>query len=361
MLIIILIIYNDREKIIMKTILFCTEKKSFNILKPLADELIKQKDKYIWYITPKLFDKFPYKNMMHTNSIKYLDEFKADVIFTPEEIVPYWLHGLKAHIFNTLIIDEERYEEMANYFDLYLTPGPKFTRIFERLAEKYKTFNVIETGWIKLDTLFNIATDDVIAWERDNLLEKYGVKYIVLYAPSGDMKLTSAIKLKDIIAKLALRKDILFMIKFESEMKKEIVEEYREIASPNILILEDDNISKSMHIADILISDTTSLVYEFILLDKPVLTVDTKLNDITWSNQASGGIFLNVVRTLESRVKTRNRRGETIREYHPYSDGKSAERVVNSTKEYIKNIKIPEERKLSFLKKWKVKNRFKRD
>ena len=345
----------------MKTILFCTKEDSFNILKPLADELVKQNDKYIWYIAPKLFDIFPYKSMLHTNSMKYLDEFKADVIFTPEEILPYWLHGLKVHIFDSLIVDEDRYREMSNYFDLYLTPGPKFTKIFEQLAQKSKTFNVIETGWLKLDILFNIANDDIISWERDNLLNKYGVKYIVLYAPSQDLKLTSATKLKDIIKKLSLRGDILFMVKFHRDMKREIVEEYRDIDSPNILILEDNNISKNMHIADILISDTTSLVYEFILLDKPVLTVETKLQDITWSNQAAGGIFLNVVRNLENRIKTRTRRGETIKEYHPYSDGESVKRVVDVTKEYIKDIKIPKERKISFFKKLKTRSKFKRD
>jgi len=345
----------------MKTILFCTKEDSFNILKPLADKLVEQEDKYIWYIAPKLFDIFPYKNMMHTNSLKYLDEFKADVIFTPEEIVPYWLHGLKIHIFNSLIEDEDRYKEMINYFDLYLTPGPKFTKIFENLAQKDKSFSVIETGWVKLDNLFSIANDDIITWERENILNEYRVKYIVLYAPTQDKKLTSAIKLKDIITKLSLRGDILFMIKFDKDMKREIVEEYKEIKSQNILILEDNNMSKNMHIADILISDTTSLVYEFILLDKPVLTVETKLKDITWSNQAAGGIYLNVIRTLENRIKTRTRRGETIKNYHPYSDGESATRVIEATKEYIKDIKIPKERKVSFFKKLKIKSRFKRD
>jgi hypothetical protein len=346
----------------MKTVLFCTKPDSYNILKPIADELEKQKDKYIWYVIPALFDEFPYKHQMHTNSLRYLDDFKADVIFTPKDTVPYWLHGLKVHIFDSLIEHEEKYRELIYYFDLYLTPGPHFTNIFENLAQEYKTFSVIETGWSKLDTLFQIANDDNISWERNNLIQKYGVKYIILYAPSSDMKFSSVIKLKDIIIKLSSRQDILFMVMFDRYMAKKIIEEYKEITTPNVLILDDHNVSKNMHIADILISDTTSLVYEFILLDKPVLTVDTKLKNITWLNQGASGIFLNVVRTLENRVGTRNRRShQTIQNYHPYNDGKSAKRVVDVIKEFIKNHEIPEERKVPFLKKWKIKREFRRD
>ncbi len=75
----------------MKVILFCRKKHSFEVLKPLADELEKRKFEYIWYIDPKLFTSFPYKHMMHTNSLEYLSEYGADVIFTPEGIGPYWL------------------------------------------------------------------------------------------------------------------------------------------------------------------------------------------------------------------------------------------------------------------------------
>ncbi|HHH51131.1 MAG TPA: CDP-glycerol--glycerophosphate glycerophosphotransferase, partial [Campylobacterales bacterium] len=263
----------------MKTILFCTEPYSFLILKPLADELENRGEEFIWYITPKLFDIFPYKQMMHTNSLKYLDEFKADAIFVPTDDVPYWLHGLKVHIFHSLVEDIEAYKEMMNYFDLYLTSGPHFTELFEEASQKNSSFDVIETGWSKLDTLFKIANDDNITWERNRLLAEYEVKHIVLYAPTSDLELTSATKLKDVIIKLSSRKDILFMIMFDKDMPEDIVEEYKEIDTPNILILEGDNISKNMHIADVMISDTSSLVYEFTLLDKPVLTVDTQLED----------------------------------------------------------------------------------
>jgi len=342
----------------MKVILFCKKRQSFEILKPLADEVDKRKFEYIWYIDPKLFTEFPYKRMMHTNSLEYLSEFSPDVIFTPETIVPYWLMGLKVHLFNSLIFDEEKFSKMLDYFDLYLTPGPKFTTHFEKLAEKYKTFSVIETGWPKLDTLFNIAEDEIISWEKNKLLSEYNVKYIVLYAPSSDENLTSAKVLKDAIVKLSSRKDILFLVYFDEDMKQEIIDEYKQIDTKNIKILEDRNISKNMHIADLLISDTTSFIYEFILLDKPVLSVDTKLQDITWLNVSPSGVYLNVIRTLENRVPTRTRREQTIKNYHPYKDGKSSQRVIDAVLRYLKEHKIPRERKLPFFKKLFFKRAF---
>jgi len=343
----------------MKTVLFCKRRQSFDILKPLADELDKRKFEYIWYIDPKLFTEFPYKKMLHTNDINYLNEFSADVIFTPETIIPYWLKGVKAHIFNSLIFDEEKFNKMLDYFDLYLTPGPKFTNFFEKSAEQ-KNFSVKETGWTKLDTLFNIADDEIINWEKNKLLSEYNVKYIVLYAPTSDEELTSAKLLKDAIVKLSSRKDVLFLVYFDEDMKEEIVQEYKEIDTKNIRILEDRNISKNMHIADLLISDTTSYIYEFTLLDKPVLSVDTKLQDITWSNVSPSGVYLNVIRTLENRVPTRNRREQTFKNYHPYKDGESSKRVVEATISHLKENSVPTERRLSFFKKLAFKRAFKK-
>ncbi len=76
--------------------------------------------------------------------------------------------------------------------------------------------------------------------------------------------------------------------------------------------MEDRDIGRYMHIADLLISDTSSIIYEFILLDKPVLSVDSKLSDITWSNVSASGVYLNVIRTLwrieVSQLESRERR-----------------------------------------------------
>ena len=341
----------------MKTILFCNLPYAFSIMKPLADELKKRGDEYLWYITPELFNDFPYKQMMHSNSLEYLKDFKADAIFVPGNDVPYWLRGVKVQIFHGLAGEKKGHFRIRDYFDLYLTQGPYFTKKFEELALQHKNFSVTETGWSKLDYLYAVSDD--AENKKAQLLLKYNAKHIVLYAPSSTPSLTSAVVLKDVIKRLASHKEILFMIKFHDKMDKEIIESYRELEISNILIVEDSDITQSLHIADLMLSDTSSVVYEFIFLDKPVITLNSQSENITWSNHTDiNQIFLNVVRTLEGNDRFKDGRQKTITQYHPYNDGKSSLRMIEATEAYIKEHGVPESRKLSFFKKWKLKRKY---
>ncbi len=346
---------------VMKTILFCNLPYAFSIMKPLADTLKERGDEYLWYITPELFNDFPYKDMMHSNSLEILKDFKADAIFVPGNDVPYWLRGVKVQIFHGLAGEKKGHFRIRDYFDLYLTQGPYFTKKFEALALEHKNFSVIETGWSKLDYLFDISAET--RHKRDELLDEHNAKHIVLYAPTFSPSLTSAIDLKDVIRRLATHKDkeILFIVKFHDKMDEEIIESYREMDVPNILIVEDNDITESLHMADLMLSDTSSVVYEFILLDKPVITLNSQSENITWSNHTDiNQIFLNVVRTLEGNDRFKDGREKTIAQYHPYNDGKSSLRMIEAVEGYIKEHGVPESRKVPLLRKWKMYRKYKK-
>lgn len=337
----------------MKTILFCNLPYAFSILKPIADELKKRGDEYLWYVSPELFEDFPYKEMMHTNSLDYLEDFKSDAIFVPGNDVPYWLRGVKTQIFHGLAGEKKGHFRIRDCFDLYLTQGPYFTKKFEELKEKYKNFEVIETGWSKLDNIFTVSKETEV--KREELRLSHEVQKIVLYAPTFSPSLTSASELKNTIEKLSIRGEILFLIKFHDKMDKETVDMYKAIESPNIIIVEDKDITQSMQMADLMVSDTSSVVYEFIFMDKPVITLNSQSENITWSNHNDvRQVSLNLVRALESGDRFIDGRQKTIAQYHPYNDGKSSLRMIEAVDSYIAEHGVPEKRKVPLLRRWKL-------
>ena len=337
----------------MKTILFCNLPYAFSILKPLADELKKRGWEYLWYVPSTLEDEFPYKSMPFSSSIKDLEVFQSDAIFVPGNDIPYWIRGLKIQVFHGLAGEKKGHFRIRSYFDLYLTQGPYFTKRFQKLSKKYKDFDVIETGWCKLDTLYTLEKE-VHSLKKDFLVN-HQVKHIVLYAPTFSPSLTSGIDLLDTIKSLSSRDDILVIIKFHDKMDSVIKEKYRELNNKNLIIYNKKDITPLLQISDMMISDTSSVVYEFTLLDKPVITLNSISKNITWKNISNKAqVFSEVLNILNGNDDYKVLREETIEQYHPYNDGKSAARMLDSTAKYIKEYGVPEKRILPFLRKWKM-------
>ena len=343
----------------MKTILFCNLPYAFSILKPLADELENNNEQYLWYIDSRLIDIFPYKDMPNTTTIEVLEKFQSDAIFVCGNDVPYWLRGVKVQVFHGLAGEKKGHFRIRDYFDLYLTQGPYFTERFVELSKKHKNFEVIETGWCKLDKLY--STSNSTKAKKLELLKEYGAEKIVLYAPTFSPSLTSALTLEKVIQKLGEEENILVIIKFHDKMKSEWIKIYEKMQDKSILIIKADDITESLQMADLMISDSSSVVYEFTLLDKPVVTLNSISENIDWCNVDSADeVYKNVIEVLNGNdIFTQNRKN-TIKLYHPYSDGKSAKRMIEATKNYIEKNGIPIERKISLLRKWKMRKYKKR-
>lgn len=155
----------------MRTTLFCKNPYAFGILKPLYDELVNRGMPVLWYVPKQIDHLFPFKKDFNkTDSIKEVALFNNDVIIVPGNEVPHYLKGLKVQIFHGLAGEKKGHFRIRHYFDLYLTQGPYFTDRFKKLASKYKDFEVIETGWPKLDTLFSTKND--FAEEKKRITEE---------------------------------------------------------------------------------------------------------------------------------------------------------------------------------------------
>jgi len=342
----------------MKTILFCMNPYSFGILEPVMQVLKEKNYEFIWFVRTAILEKFPYQDQRFTSKIEDLVHFNSDAIFVPGNEVPHYLRGVKTQVFHGLAGEKKGHFRIRNYFDLYLTQGPYFTRWFSKAANKHKDFSVVETGWPKLD----IYGKELHKYDSDklSLLKKYSAKKIILYAPTFSPSLTSAPHLLSQIEELALEKEYLIVIKFHDLMAKNLIDSYKKLSMSfkNVLFIEERNIIKYLLIADLMISDTSSVVYEFLLLDKPVITFKNNSHVINWDNQLSfSGLMKRVAENLiEDPFK--EQRLKILKEYHPYTDGNSAKRMVEAVEEYIKKNGVPEKRLISWFRRYKINKIF---
>lgn len=344
----------------MKVVLFCEHKYAVSILHPLQEESDKtSKHEILWFVDVRNIPDFPLKDEVKwTNSIQEIYNFSPEAIFVPGNIVPYYLPGVKAEIFHGYAAEKKDHWVIRRYLDMYLTQGPFFTKPFEKLAKQYKDFEVVETGWPRQDWIFsNLHTFDGY---KNDLLDQYKKSKIVLYAPTFSPSLTSLPFIKNDLKKLAEDKDVIILLKFHPLTKQEWVEEYKQLAkeTENILWIDDQNISKYILASDVMISDTSSAVYEFLLLDKPVITLNNVAKDKYWLDIKDSQELSSAYETVLSSDEYRAKRKWIIDNYDPYLDGKVAERMFGAVEEYIVRNGVPKSRNLNIWRKYQSIKKF---
>ena len=338
----------------MRIVLFCEQKYAINILQPIETEAVKEGgNEVLWYVHSKNIPDFALNgHVKWTDNIQNIYDFSPEAIFVPGNIVPYYLPGVKIQIFHGYATEKKDHWVIRRYFDTYFTQGPLFTKGFSALAKKYKDFEVVETGWPRQDWIYaNINTFNA---EKAALLKQHGKTSLVLYAPTFSPSLTSLPVIKQALAGLVLKKDIVLILKFHPLTRKEWMEEYKTLAAEheNILWVEDHNITKYQLMADVMISDTSSTVYEFLLLNKPVITFKTAAKDIYWINIHNPEDLPDAYDKARHSEEYRAKRQWIIDNYDPYLDGKVGERMLNAARDYILRHGVPRKRKLNLWRKY---------
>lgn len=338
----------------MKILLFCENKYAVDIVRPLQDEADRQGGhEVLWYVHKKKIPEFPLRNEVRwTNSIQEAYDFHPDAVFAPGNIVPYYLSGVKCSIFHGYAAEKRDQFRIRNYYDMYMTQGPYFTQEFLKLQEMYKDFEVVETGWTRQDWIARHRHD--FEEERKALLWNNGCDKMVLYAPTFSPKLSSLPKIKDDLIRLLTKKDILLLIKLHPLTQKAWVNEYKQLAEnySNVIFEDDFAVTKYMLMADVMISDTSSTIYEMLLLDKPVITLDTVSQDPYWKNINDASQLISAYDEVFNNKELTEKRQWIISNYDPYTDGRCAERILTAVSEYIKRHGVPEKRKLNLWRKY---------
>ena len=344
----------------MKIVLFCENKYAIDILRPIYDEAVREGgNEQLWYVHAKRIPDFPLKDeVKYTNSIQEIYDFHPEAIFVPGNIVPYYLSGVKIQVFHGYATEKKDHWVIRRYFDTYFTQGPLFTEGFERLSKKYGDFEVLETGWPRQDWIFHHlhAFDD----ERRRLLSSLPLRdaahddrRIVLYAPTFSPSLTSLPYMKEALVRLVEERNALVLLKFHPLTAQNYIDEYRQLAATHehIVWIDDYTVTKYMLMADMMVSDTSSTIYEMLLLDKPVITLRAVSKEFFWRNMQTPEELTTAYD--EAIADTRHEKRQwVIQHYDPYLDGEVAHRMLDGARDYLRRHGVPERRRVNLWRKY---------
>lgn len=338
----------------MRIVLFCENKYAVDILYPLYAEAMKVGGhQVLWYVHPGKIPQFPLQQEVDwTGSMQQVYDFSPEAIFVPGNIVPYYLPGVKIQVFHGYAAEKKDHWVIRRYFDTYFTQGPFFTKEFTRLSHQYKDFEVVETGWTKQDWIkANLHTFDT---DKQQLLSAHGKEKVVLYAPTFSPSLASIPKLKEAIVELVQRKSVVLLLKFHPLTCQEWVDEYKALAAAHehIVWVDDFNVTKYQLMADVMISDTSSTVYEFLLLNKPVITYGTIARDIYWKNLTNADGLCDAYEYVQTDSDSIALRQWVVDNYDPYLDGGVCRRMLEAARDYIARKGVPQQRKLNLWRKY---------
>jgi hypothetical protein len=343
----------------VRIVLFCEQKYAISILAPLQAGADREGGHdVLWFVDTRNIPDFPPRDEVNwTGDMQVVHDFSPEAIFVPGNIVPYYLPGVKIEIFHGYAAEKKGHWRIRHYFDLYLTQGPFFTGRFRRLAGKHGDFEVVETGWPRQDWIHEHLHD--FDGEKERLTRESGRRRVVLYAPTFSPSLTSLPFLGEALDRLARERDVLLLFKFHPLTRREWVEEYRRLADrhENITWVDDHQLTKYILLADLVISDTSSALYEALLLDKPVITFRNSRAGKRWLDISDASALLDATDEADSADYTRERR-RLIDDLDPYRDGQVARRMIDAARDYIARHGVPRQRQLNPWRKYQCLKKF---
>lgn len=334
----------------MKILFYVSKKYSIPIIEPIV-KYLEETEHFFAFFTSKKVRKELSPDLMYNKLLQDIDEtksFSPDIVIVPGNFVDFRIPGIKVQIFHGMGVEKYSHYEIRHFFDVYCTSGPFVTKQFLKLQKKHKYFLVKETGWPKIDHIINYPTED--------LKDKYNIpkdKKVILFAPTHSRKMQSAEELLPIIPKI-INEDEIWLFKFHELMNKEIIEKIT--ISKNIRIIDDYDITPYLHLADVLITDTSSVAYEFMILDKPVITYKTQSRkdkgiDIIKPEKLRDAID----RSLQNPQEYHRKRIEHINEINPGIDGKISENLIQTLQNIIENNELKNKKKpLNLFRKLQV-------
>lgn len=313
-----------------KYLLYGSERYALAILRPLQDAIRRRGGEAAWFFDgPGAADLVEGERLLDVQGVR---DWKPDAVLTPGNHLPHFFPGVKVEVFHGFDAGKPRHIYIRGFFDLYCTTGPRDTAQFQALADKLGHFSVAQTGWPKLDPMFKRDALREIAGPLPPVRDPPVILYHSTFSPSW----SAAETLYGEVRRLSRDGRWRWIVTFHPKMPAETVARYKALQNEHLRFAEDDNILDLFPQVDMMCSDTSSALSEFLLTGKPVVTFRNRrpgpqLIDIDQVDQFEPAI----ARALSRPPELMQAIAEFGQAIHPDRDGRSSERVLDAIDAFI--------------------------
>lgn len=335
-------------------LLYVTLPYAYSILRPLEHEIRRRGGEAAWFVEegcPVVLE----EGEVRLGTIREAVAYNPVAVFAPGNYIPDFIPGVKVALFHGYAIQKrieavDDHFTVRGWFDIYCTQGPSSTPYFKELEKKYGFFRVYETGWPKADTYFSPEVQRKPQNDHP----------VILYPPTFTRNVCSAPHLMAEIDRLAKTHPWDWVITFHPKLTDPgIIAGYKRIAeeNENVIFYEGSDKMPLLQQADVMLCDSSSIILEFMFLDKPV---------VTFRNSHPGPHLIDVDTpeavgpAIERALARPEGLMEEIRSYtmhhEPHRDCRCSARVLDAVDDYIVRGHAGLKRKpLNLVRKWKLR------
>lgn len=323
---------------------------------PLEEEIIKRGHSVKWFSDLEDGKRALLVKTNVIHKIKDVIAYKPNIILTATDSVPDFIKALKVQVFHGFNAQKRPSKKNAfahfrirGFFDLYCTQGPNTTKGFKVQSKKHPYFEVIETGWSKVDPLFPIGSKEI------NKIPT------IMIASTFTERLSLAFNdtIFNTIKTLSNSWKYNFIMVLHPKIPLEIVEKWKTLNSDYFTLYDTTDLIPLFKQSDIMFADTTSAIQEFLLQKKPVVSFKHtfKHNYLIHLEDASDieNAFKEALTYPEELIHNISL---FINDLHPYFDGKSSKRIIDVSISFLlKDKSYLKSKPLNLIRKYKIRKR----
>lgn len=194
-----------------------------------------------------------------------------------------------------------------NRFDLYIVSS----KYEMEEAKKHGIKNLAYANYAKIDDLFDESKIEEFEEFKTNILSENNQKKVLLFSATWDKSGLSAVeKWYDKLDKISDKYHI--FVTLHPWIDEKYIDKIK--ATKNVTLILEADINKYLYIADFLIGDTSSLIGEYLALQKPIITFKTNAQGRLTQN------IVNMIKDISYQIDTFEEIDPTIQNINTSGD-----------------------------------------